>query len=208
VILYEVATPRRAGRVFEHRVLDVGTEIASGHAHPSEVRLRAPDGTQVVLPASVVVEMIDAGHSVVRFGSEQGLVGVRAVSCRACGSRVLDLEASDPPASPHPALTTREREIFALLCQGLTNREISSRLWISEGTVKAHVGNVFRKLGVSNRTQAVVAGLSQQPAPARGTPGSPNVQPTDMRMALSRPAAALPLSGDDTTRRGALRIVR
>ena len=114
---------------------------------------------------------------------------------------MLDLESGDPAASPHAALTTREREIFGLLCQGLTNRQISSRLWISEGTVKAHVGNVFRKLGVSNRTQAVVVGLSPQR-------GSPNVQPTDTRSSPWQPAADLPLTRDDTTRRGALRIVR
>ena len=211
--------------MFEHRVLNVGTEVATGHAHPSKVWLRAPDGTEIVLPASVVLQMIDAGHSVVRFGSEQGLVGVRAVSCRACGVRVLDLEDGDPPAGLHPGLTRREREIFSLLCRGLTNRQISSTLWISEGTVKAHVGNVIRKLGVSNRTQAVVVGLSPQTAtsdepqehdlaPGRGRPsgrtpaGSPNVQPKDTRLSPSPSEALLPLDGDDTKRRGLLRIVR
>jgi Bacterial regulatory proteins, luxR family len=89
---------------------------------------------------------------------------------------------------------------------GLTNRQISSKLWTSEGTVKAHVGNVIRKLGVSNRTQAVVVGLSPQPA-AR-LPGSPNVQPKDTRSNASLGAPVLPLDRDDANRRGLLRIVR
>jgi len=225
VILYGSLPRGEGGRVFEHRVLNVGTEVASGHAHPAKVWLRAPDGTQIVLPASVVLQMIDAGHRLVRFGSERGLVGGRAASCRACGVRVLDLEGEDTPAGPHPALTRREREIFGLLCQGLTNRQISSTLWISEGTVKAHVGNVIRKLGVSNRTQAVVVGLSPQAGTGdgpqeqelsldrrrpsgRAPAGSPNVQPKDTRLSPSPGEAVLPLDGDDTRQRGLLRIVR
>ena len=42
------------------------------------------------------------------------------------------------------------------LSKGLTNREIGERLYISQGTVKAHTSNIFGKLGVRSRTQAVV----------------------------------------------------
>jgi DNA-binding NarL/FixJ family response regulator len=53
-------------------------------------------------------------------------------------------------------LTTREREVFRLLCLGLTNKEIAQRLFITEVTAKAHVRNILSKLGVRSRTEAVL----------------------------------------------------
>jgi DNA-binding NarL/FixJ family response regulator len=57
-------------------------------------------------------------------------------------------------AHGHGLLTKREREILDLVAEGLPNAEIGRRLWITEQTVKFHLSNVYRKLGVSNRTQA------------------------------------------------------
>jgi DNA-binding NarL/FixJ family response regulator len=54
------------------------------------------------------------------------------------------------------ALTAREGEVFALLAAGSSNREIADELFLSEGTVKIHVGHVLAKLGVRDRVQAVV----------------------------------------------------
>ena len=51
-------------------------------------------------------------------------------------------------------LTAREREILGLVADGLTNGNIARELWVTEQTVKFHLSNVYRKLGVSNRTQA------------------------------------------------------
>jgi DNA-binding NarL/FixJ family response regulator len=53
-------------------------------------------------------------------------------------------------------LTAREREIFVLIGQGLTNSEIAARLYLSDSTVKAHVGRVLFKLGLRNRVEAVI----------------------------------------------------
>ncbi|SDQ92199.1 regulatory protein, luxR family [Thermostaphylospora chromogena] len=53
-----------------------------------------------------------------------------------------------------PSLTPREREVLALLAEGLTNREIAERLFIAQKTVSVHVSNILAKLGVSTRTQA------------------------------------------------------
>ena len=52
-------------------------------------------------------------------------------------------------------LTRREREILQLLAIGLSNQEIAERLFIAEGTLKRHVANLYQKLGVHNRTQAI-----------------------------------------------------
>jgi ATP/maltotriose-dependent transcriptional regulator MalT len=60
---------------------------------------------------------------------------------------------------PVEHLTTRERDVLALVADGLPNREIASALAISEHTVKFHLASIFGKLGVSTRTEAVQRGL-------------------------------------------------
>lgn len=53
-------------------------------------------------------------------------------------------------------LTTREIEVLELIAEGMINKEIAKQLYISEKTVKNHVSNIFRKLDVSDRTQAAI----------------------------------------------------
>ena len=72
-------------------------------------------------------------------------------------------EAQQAEATPSPdpdvdwiePLSERELEILQLIAEGLKNREISDRLYLSQNTVKAHNRNIFSKLGVNSRTQAV-----------------------------------------------------
>lgn len=61
---------------------------------------------------------------------------------------------------PIASITKRETDILALLVEGMSNRDISRGLFLSEKTVKAHLAAVFRKLGVTNRTQAAMAAVS------------------------------------------------
>jgi DNA-binding CsgD family transcriptional regulator len=59
-------------------------------------------------------------------------------------------------AAQHQILTAREREILGLMAAGMTNPEIAAQLVIGAGTVKTHTLNIYRKLEVANRTQAIV----------------------------------------------------
>ncbi|MFB6808250.1 response regulator [Streptomyces sp. NPDC056387] len=91
----------------------------------------------------------------------------RAIRAAAAGQSVLDREVQDrllatarthaPPAHrPLPEdLTPREREVLALIGEGLPNRGIAERLFISEATVKTHINNLFAKAGIRDRADAV-----------------------------------------------------
>ncbi|MBI4788905.1 MAG: response regulator transcription factor [Chloroflexi bacterium] len=59
-----------------------------------------------------------------------------------------------PRPRPDSELSEREREIFALVAEGMTNAQIAERLSVSESTVKFHLQNIFQKLRVTNRTEA------------------------------------------------------
>jgi DNA-binding NarL/FixJ family response regulator len=54
----------------------------------------------------------------------------------------------------HPDLTRRELEILRLVAEGMSNAELARMLWVTEQTVKFHLSNIYRKLNVSNRTEA------------------------------------------------------
>jgi len=74
-------------------------------------------------------------------------------------SLAAELGCSEHDPDGAGRLTSREREVLALIAEGLTNREIAQRLVISEGTAIRHVANIFAKLGVGNRTAAARAAM-------------------------------------------------
>jgi NarL family two-component system response regulator LiaR len=67
-----------------------------------------------------------------------------------------------PVVPAGPSLTERETTILGAIASGLTTKRISSDLWVSEHTVKFHLTNIYRKLGITNRTGAVRYALEHQ----------------------------------------------
>jgi len=65
-----------------------------------------------------------------------------------------DVAPSHEPQLDHPELTRRELEILRLVAEGFSNAELAKMLWVTEQTVKFHLSNIYRKLNVSNRTEA------------------------------------------------------
>ncbi len=80
----------------------------------------------------------------------------------AVAGKILNDYQKRPAASPHASqfqVSERERELLKLLACGLSNADIAQQLYLSEGTVRNYSSELFKKLGVSDRTQAVVAAL-------------------------------------------------
>jgi NarL family two-component system response regulator LiaR len=76
-------------------------------------------------------------------------------------AQVLVQGLKQPKSDTHD-LTEREREILALMVEGLANHDIAARLVVSQSTVKFHVSNILSKLGVATRTEAVAMALKNK----------------------------------------------
>ena len=69
------------------------------------------------------------------------------------------VETANQPPLPGLDLTEREREVLALMVEGLNNTQIAGKLMVSPSTIKSHVSNILSKLGVESRTEAVTLAL-------------------------------------------------
>lgn len=140
---------------------DMGSTARIGAALAQLAELAAP----IVALASDVAqagEALRAGsRSVLARDVTPAALGA-AIACTAGGLTVLDrelaasfLRAPEVPSGTDP-LTAREREVLALLAEGLANKAIAARLGISEHTAKFHVNAILAKLGVDSRAEAIV----------------------------------------------------
>ncbi len=109
-----------------------------------------------------VRQALEVGAQGFLLKSVQPLALAQALRSVAAGQRVFDPEVIGAALAPRPhdlpaGLTHREREVLALLARGLSNSEIGLRLCVSKATVKFHCGQLFSKLGVQSRAQAIAA---------------------------------------------------
>jgi DNA-binding NarL/FixJ family response regulator len=146
-------------------LLDLLMPDVTGTEHIEQVRATWPDVKVVVLSGSEDRTLIDAA---LRAGASAFVVKSVATSDLASVLRqvangsVFHAVGQSPAASvggsaepEGPDLTDRERLILQAVARGTTTAQISQELWISEHTVKFHLTNIYRKLGVSNRAGAV-----------------------------------------------------
>jgi DNA-binding NarL/FixJ family response regulator len=135
-------------------------------------RSTSPDAIQSMLSAGVRgVLPEDASGDEVLAAVGAAAAGLIVVAPEMVGEVVSARPAASAGTSAYPpgtrsgarasALTPREREILAMLAEGLPNKVIASRLHISEHTVKTHLEALFDKLGASTRAEAVARGVRQ-----------------------------------------------
>ncbi|GEC02696.1 DNA-binding response regulator [Streptomyces spinoverrucosus] len=160
-------------------VLDVRLPDGDGVTVCRELRSRMPDLACLMLTSfddeEALLDSIMAGASGYVLKQIQGSDLVSAVRTVAGGQSLLDPSATtrlmarlrggqqpEPEPDVLPGLTDREREILALIGEGLTNRQIGQRLYLAEKTVKNHISRMLAKLGVERRVQAAVIATQAQ----------------------------------------------
>ncbi|GAA3785036.1 response regulator [Streptomyces phyllanthi] len=161
-------------------VLDVRLPDGDGVSVCRELRSRMPELACLMLTSfddeEALLDSIMAGASGYVLKQIQGSDLVSAVRTVAAGQSLLDPRATtrlmarlrgeqtkEPePEDGLPDLTDREREILALIGEGLTNRQIGQRLYLAEKTVKNHISRLLAKLGVERRVQAAVIASQAQ----------------------------------------------
>ncbi|WP_189862040.1 response regulator [Streptomyces poonensis] len=160
-------------------VLDVRLPDGDGVTVCRELRSRMPELACLMLTSfddeEALLDSIMAGASGYVLKQIQGSDLVSAVRTVAKGQSLLDPSATarlmarlrseqDKEEEPDalPGLTDREREILALIGEGLTNRQIGQRLYLAEKTVKNHISRLLAKLGVERRVQAAVIATQAQ----------------------------------------------
>jgi DNA-binding NarL/FixJ family response regulator len=112
---------------------------------------------------------IEAGATGYLLKAERPEELFAAIHSAASGRTALSAPVADRVLaqlrSPRPALSERERDILEQLARGLGNREIARTLFISEATVKTHLGRIYAKLGVDTRAGAVAVAKEQRLLP-------------------------------------------
>ncbi|MDQ0912835.1 DNA-binding NarL/FixJ family response regulator [Streptomyces canus] len=116
-----------------------------------------------------ITRAIQAGATGYLLKAEQPEELFTAIRDAASGRSTLSAPVADRLLtrlrSPRPALSAREHEILAQLARGLGNREIARALFISEATVKTHLGRIYGKLGVETRAGAVAVAKERRLLP-------------------------------------------
>ncbi|TBR59137.1 response regulator transcription factor [Mastigocladus laminosus UU774] len=156
-------------------LMDIRMPIMDGVAATREIHKRFPNIQILVLTTFDNDEYVTAalqngamGYLLKDTPSEELAVAIRAVykGYTQLGPGIVKkLLTQFPPVVPHNSsppppslteLTPREKEVLRLIATGATNKEISQKLYISEGTVKNHVTNILNRLNLRDRTQAAI----------------------------------------------------
>lgn len=151
-------------------LMDMVMPVMDGAAATRAIRQKFPNVQVLILTSFKEGDLI-------KNALEAGAIGYllkdvsaddlgRAIRSAYAGRATLSPEAAQSlvenanlPPPPGLDLTEREREVLALMIEGLSNTQIAGRLTISPSTIKSHVSNILSKLGVASRTEAVTLAL-------------------------------------------------
>ena len=152
-------------RVVKGEWPDVPVIMLSTYENAPYVKRALADGAAGYLLKDATPEDLSQAINVAMSGSGNVL------SPRVIQNLFEDQESSNGSSNGRRSeysLTQREHDILALLAEGRSNREIAGALYLSEKTVKAHLAAIFRKLGVTNRTQAAMMAVQMGVGPVPG----------------------------------------
>jgi DNA-binding NarL/FixJ family response regulator len=164
---------RRPGAIILVEIDDLGAEWSQ----QLQLLVRdAPQARVVVFTMEATPDRVSrallAGVHGYLLKQAQPLTLAQALRSVAVGQQVLDPEATQAIMAPEPPgallldmLSRREREVLALLAAGLSNQAIGARLYLSPATIKFHCANLFTKLGVRTRSQAIAAAFANNLVP-------------------------------------------
>jgi DNA-binding NarL/FixJ family response regulator len=155
-------------------LMDLSMPIVDGIEATRQILASRPDVRIVALTSFVdhpkVAEMLEAGAVGYLLKDCEPADLLSAIRSAGAGGVPLDprvagaLLPKRQPTSLADQLSDREREVLLLASKGMANKQIGRALGIAERTVKAHLGNVFRRIGVNDRTSAALWARENLPA--------------------------------------------
>mgnify|MGYP002784392759 CR=1 FL=1 len=172
VVLMDIRMPRADGIAGTAGILRSATEV--GRTPPRVIVLTTFDLDDAALRAIragasgfllkdaepefllAAIRAVHGGHAVVAPGAIADLLAHVAPGAVDARRARTPAELSAARDAALPTLSTREREIFAAVAEGLSNAEIAAREFVTEATVKSHVGRILAKLGLRDRVQVVL----------------------------------------------------
>ena len=164
VILMDVRMPRRSG-------IEAAGEIKASLPHVKILMLTISDdeadlyeaikagASGYLLKEIPIEEVADAIRSV---WAGQSRISPSMASKLLTEFAAMTRASDEKPQMPAPKLTDREMEVLRLVAQGLNNRDIAGKLFISENTVKNHIRNILEKLHLHSRMEAVVYAVREK----------------------------------------------
>ena len=159
VVIMDIAMPRLNG-------IEATKQIKALHPAISVLILTAYDNDQYIF---AILEAGAAGYLLKNVRGSELIDAIRAVHAgesvlyptvaRRVISQLVSPFSSITEAQTIEPLSGREMEVLKLAAKGISNKDIAKELFLSPRTIQAHLGNIFNKLGVGSRTEAILCGL-------------------------------------------------